>query len=204
MSHGRLGPILDAALNNLRVMRTKLVANEPLTRVTSNEVLDAFIEAGLGRMATGAAIGAGYAFLSGGSMIEGAKQGAFWGGAWGTYSRMNAIRAARAGALGLDTRGFGGGFRASAQMRRMTSQDLTSRLDETENWLRAQFGELGRLQEAMASAQTEAALRNAMGEYQRLASQVAARLGDADIADRFRAEVSNTIAEQLRRFQQSV
>lgn len=151
-----------------------LLSNRNPMPITGKEIINAVQVRGLASMATGALIGGGHAALIGDSMFEGAMRGAFIGGSVGAFSYMNARRARAARALGVDSRGIGGGFRAMAEISEMP---LNVRGEWAER-ARAQFQEraqnLNRLLDRLdAENLTGRDARRLMGEIRAAAEQVA-------------------------------
>lgn len=180
----------------------ELLSNQNPFPVTGSEIINAFQVRGLATAATGAVVGAGYGALSGGSMIEGAKQGAFYGGTWGTFSHMNARRALAARSIGVQPRGFGGGFRAMAEIRGMPLNARADMAQRAQAAFRQQVSEARSLLSQIESGSlSRREARDAIGRLQTMTSSLSqyAQTPEAQRAFRSRVEEGiNRLAEQLR------
>lgn len=180
----------------------ELLSNQNPFPVTGSEIINAFQVRGLATAATGAVVGAGYGALSGGSMIEGAKQGAFYGGAWGIFSHMNTRRALAARQLGVESKGFGGGFRAMAQVADAPLSARADMVKRAQSAFRQESRAISDLvREIEGGSLSRKQAQEAIGKLQAMTSSLSQYAPSPEAQRTFRAQVEeeiNRLAEQLR------
>jgi len=179
-----------------------LLSNRNPMPITGRELLNAVQVRGLASMATGALIGGGHAALTGDSMVGGALKGAFIGGSVGTFSYMNARRARAARALGVDSRGIGGGFRAMAEISEMPLNVRNEWAERAQAKFQERTQNLNRLLDQLdAENLTGRDARRLMGEIRAAVEQVAEYAPTPEAHRVFTRDVEryiDDIAQQLR------
>lgn len=178
-----------------------LLSNRNPMPITGRELLNAVQVRGLASMATGALVGGSHAVLTGDSIFGGALKGAFIGGSIGTFSYMNARRARAARALGVDSRGIGGGFRAMAEISEMPLNVRSEWAERAQAQFQARTQNLNRLLDQLdAENLTGQDARRLMGEIRAAVEQVAEYAPTPEAHRVFTRDVERHIDDIAQRF----